>query len=215
MTLTRDFVFAYLSDALRAPLAEAGYHWLAGKNQFRQDTPEGFRNLILSVSPYDDAVLVETHLGLRVDAIEELVLRFTRTLPGFYPDAHSVLISQAKLLGRAFMRHAVQDTDELDEVAEALLAFWQQDGQPFLQTHHSLQGVDDLLNVAPDEPCPYLPNQAHRCLKGLTVARLVQRTDFEQLAELYDQALLRTPTGSLLIDGYRRLRGYLRGMSFN
>jgi hypothetical protein len=215
MTLTREFVFTYLSDALTPAFAADGYRWLAPKNQFRADTPAGFRNLILAVSPYDDLVMVEWHLGLRIDAIEDVVKRFTRTLPGFYPDAHSVLISQGKLQGTPYLRHQVSDTEALDQVAKALLVFWEEIGQPFLMAHDSLHGVDALLNQAPTQPCPYLPNQAHRYLKGLVAARLAQRDDFEALAAAYATGLRQTATGDLLIDGYQRLLGYLRQLSLN
>lgn len=215
MTLSADFVLAYLGEALTPALQMDGYQWLPAKRQFRANTDHGFRNLILSIAPYDDAVLIESHLGLRLDPVEDIVKRFTRTLPGFYPDAHSILISEGKLTAQPYLRHHASDSDELDRVIEHLLDFWRQQGRPFLAGHDSLASVDQLLNLHPMRPSPYLPNQAHRCLKGIVAARLVQRADFDALAEQHEAALAQTPTGSLLMEGYRRLVGYLRQVSFN
>jgi len=215
MTLQADFVLAYLGEELKPALLADGYRWLPAKHQFRANTDHGFRNLILSVAPYDDVVLIESHLGLRLDPVEDIVKRFTRTLPGFYPDAHTILISEGKLTGHPYLRHRAASSDDLDLVIGHLLEFWQQKGRPFLAAHDSLASVDSLLNQHPGQPSPYLPNQAHRCLKGIVVARLIQRPDFETLAQQHEAALAQTPTGSLLMAGYRRLVGYLRQMSFN
>lgn len=215
MTLTPDFVYAYLSESLTPHLAPEGYHWLTHKHQFRAKTTHGFRNLIFSVSPYDDLVLIEWHLGLRFDAVEDIVKRFTRTLPGFYPDAHTVIISQGKLLGQPYLRHEARNTQELDQVLARCLHFWQEHGATFLTAHHLLRHVDELLNQSPHIPSMYLPNRANRCLKGITVARLIQRADFDELSTIYAKELLKTSTGSLLIDGYHRLVGYLRKLSLN
>jgi hypothetical protein len=215
MTLSADFVLAYLGEELAPALQADGYQWLPAKRQFRAKTDHGFRNLILSVAPYQDATLIEGHLGLRLDPIEDIVKRFTRTLPGFYPDAHSILVSEGKLIAQPYLRHHASDSDELDRVIGHLLDFWQKQGHPFLAKHDSLAAVDQLLNQHPMRPSPYLPNQAHRCLKGIVAARLVQRPDFEALAEQHEAALAQTPTGSLLMAGYRRLVGYLRQISLN
>jgi hypothetical protein len=215
MTLSSEFVFTYLSDALAPALKADGYRWLPQKHQFRTETKHGFRNLILSVAPYDDLVLIEGHLGLRLDPIEDIVKQFTRTLPGFYPDAHSALISEGKLLGQPYLRHEAKDSDQLDAVAEHLLHFWRAKGHAFLAQYDTLHGIDHLLNHDPTRPSLYLPNQAHRCLKGVVVARLMQRPDFDELASQHATALAQTPTGSLLMDGYQRLVGYLRQLSLN
>ena len=82
MTLTRDFTLVYLGEALSTCFADFGYSFLLAKRQFRLDNPTGFKNVIFSVSPYEDAVWLEFHFGVRIHAVEDIVQRFTRSLPG-------------------------------------------------------------------------------------------------------------------------------------
>lgn len=215
MTLTEDFVLLYLAEALQPFFKPQGYLYLPGKKQFRRSDEQGFQNLILSVAPYDDAVLLEFHFGLRLHAVENIVQRFTRTLPGFYPDAHTCILSEGRLTGRPYLRHTCRHTEDLDKALHHLRMLWTHRAEPYLDEHYSLEGVDLLLNARPDLPSIYLPNPAHRYLKGLVVARLLQREDFESLARTYAEGLRQTPTGDLLSEDYQRLWGYLRQMSFN
>jgi len=215
MTLTREFVFAYLSDGLKTEMEQAGYTWLEGLNQFRKTAPQGFTNFILSVSTYEDGAMVEAHVGMQLKAIEEWGQRFTRSLPGFYADAHTVIISEGKLKNKAFLRHFVADTDQLDSLVTHLVAFWYEYAQPFYEDHFSLKGVDQLLNAEPDKPSRFHPNPAHGFLKGIVAAKLVQRYDFELLVSAYEKALGRTPTGPQLLAGYKKLVQHLRAFSVN
>ena len=215
MTLTRDFVLAYLAEAMQDSPILRGYTWLPGKRQFRCTTAAGFQDLIFSISAYEDAVWAELHLGLRLSAVEDVVLHFTRTLPGFHPDAHTVILSEGKLIGQPYLRHEVRHTTDLDALAAQWLDFWQAQAQPFLDAHFHLTGVDRLLNQNLAGKSPYLPNPAHRYLKGLVVAKLLQRPRFEQLVPQYRAYLAQTPTGSLLLTDFDRLAGYLLKMSLN
>ena len=209
MTLDREFVLLYLSDQLAPALHDRDFGWLAGKNQFRRPHPEGFQNLILSASPYRDLMVIDAHFGLRHEAVEEIAGKFTRSLTGWRPEAHTLLISYGKLTGAPYRRFKAKDTDGLDDIATTLLNTWTTQALPFLETHHTLPQIDHLLNDRPEEPTPSLHTQVHRCLRGLTVAWLTGRPGFEQLAETYASFLQHQATKPQRAQ-YQQLRTYLQ-----
>ncbi|RMG56113.1 MAG: hypothetical protein D6722_26960 [Bacteroidetes bacterium] len=215
MTLTREFVFLYLYEQLSPALKAAGFSLRESKQQFRRAHERGFENLILSVSPYPDVVVVDAHFGIRIDAVEEVAQRFTRNLPGFYPDAHTLIASYGRLTGQPYFRFKAANTHHLDMALESLLAFWEGEGLPFLNEWRRLPQAEHSLNGQPDKPCPYLHNQAHRYIKGIVAARLVGREAFSQLARQYEAALEQVPGGELLLPGYRQLVQYLHHLSPN
>jgi hypothetical protein len=212
MTLDREFVLLYLAELLQPTLADQHFMWLEHKNQFRRDLEAGFQNFILSVSPYDDLVIVDAHFGLRHDGIEDLVGPFTRSLTGWRPDAHTLIISYGKLIGDPYRRFKARDTDQLDRLATTLLNTWTTQALPLLETNQELEQIDHLLNDRPEEPTPYLHNQTHRCLRGIAAAWLTQRPGFERLAETYRLFLQRQATNPAApaVLQYQKLLAHLR-----
>ncbi len=215
MNLDKEFVLAYIFESLSPWFAEHGYQALPQKQQFRRQKTSGFTNCIFSISVYEDVVWIELHMGIRLEAVEGMVHRFTRGLPKFASDAHTVIFSEGKWKGQPYLRHEARGIDELDQFITHCKELLSEEGFSFLDEHFTLSGVDTLLNGPESEAKRFHPNPAHRFIKGLVTARLLQRTDFMQLADEYEKKLLLTPTGSLLQNGFRRLRAYLEAMSLN
>ncbi|GAB4417628.1 MAG: hypothetical protein OHK0039_28230 [Bacteroidia bacterium] len=211
MTLTRDFSFLYLYDLLGEHLEAAGFLLLEGKNQFRRSHTQGFENVILSVSVYPDLAMVDFHLGLRLESIEQIGQRFSRTLPGFYPDAHTLITSYGNLTSQPYFRFKAANAHDLDLVAETFMAFWDERGLAFLDRHRHLAQVEHTLNALPSQPSPYLHNQAHRYIKGLVAAHLMGRADFAELAREYEVFLGQVPGGQVFAQDFRELVRYLAG----
>lgn len=215
MTLTRDFVFLYLYEQMGPELNRAGFELKESLQQFRRSHSRGFENVIFSVSPYPDLVVVDAHFGIRLEEVERVAQRFTRNLPGFYPDAHTLISSYGRLTGRPYFRFKAANTHHLDLAIEDMLRYWEQEGLAFLNDWRRLAQAEWALNGRPGQPCPYLHNQAHRYIKGIVAARLVGRPDFSQLAQQYRAALERVPGGEILLPGYDQLVQYLHHLSPN
>ncbi|MEL6133478.1 MAG: hypothetical protein AAFR59_08965, partial [Bacteroidota bacterium] len=213
--MDQTFTEVYIAEQLSNFLLPMGYEALEGKKQLRRYQSSGFQNIIYSISTYTDSVWVEFHMGIRIDAVEQMAGKFTRTLPGWQQDAHTVVVSEGKLVGSPYLRRTAQNVHELDQIVAAFHSFWQTEGASFLNAHASVRGVDRLLNTAPDQKNKYLPNQAHRYIKGITAAKLAQNPHFAALAQQYLQAFDTLPNGHLWINEYRKLTAYLSGLSLN
>ncbi|MEO0896269.1 MAG: hypothetical protein AAFY71_07725 [Bacteroidota bacterium] len=215
MHLDRNFSEAYMLDALSHFMEKEGYELLEAKKQFRKEDETGFQNVILSVSPYDDLVMIEFHFGIRIHAVEDMVGSFTRSLKGWRPDAHTIIISQGKLLDKAYWRFEAKSIRDLDEIVLAFQQMWSGKISLFLNQYFRLEGIHELLNLDPKSPSKYLPNQGHRYLRGLVVARLLQKENFEELVKIYSHQMAELPQGEILKPGMEKLVKYLRNISLN
>ncbi len=202
--------------ALAPALKSAGFDWLPRLHQFRRSHEEGFSCLILSLSEYETDSLIEAHLGLRIDHVENLAFPFTNGLPGFQPDSMSLVTPMARLFGKRFERLTVTDEASIGEAVQHFREQLAEKGLPFLQQYSRLQSLDELINDNPQATVPLLHNQINRCFRAIVTAKLLQRPDFLQLTAHYRQFLeeeLYAPAQTL--EKYERLRHFLEQYSMN
>jgi len=207
---------AQVAERLQPLLRERGYQWLPHLHQFRRSRSKGFSCVILSTSHYENGSLLEVHLGLRHDDVENLAFPFTNGLPGFQPDSMTLVTPMSRLFGKPYQRFEVRSQDSLDSAIEQLSSQLQEEGLEFLKDYSELAAVDRLLNAQPEEPVQLLHNQINRCFRALVSAKLRQRTDFAALAEHYARFLqerLFAPAPTL--EKFGRLRRFLEQYSMN
>jgi hypothetical protein len=203
-------------DALAQKLKKHGFDWLPRLHQFRRSSKNGFSCLILSSSPASSGSIMEAHVGLRMDDVENLAFPFTNGLPGFQPDSMTLVTPMARLYDQRFQRLNVKD--EKDQEAAALLFGTQLEeaGLPFIEAYSTLAALDLLFNEAPEEPLALVHNQINCCFRGIVLARLTHRSDFEDIVRAYTTALeshLFAPAPTLT--KFERLAAFLRHYSMN
>ncbi|HKK79430.1 MAG TPA: hypothetical protein VJ933_07355 [Phaeodactylibacter sp.] len=206
----------HIVQALRPALQQRGYVWLPRLHQFRKSTKSGFSCLILSLSTYEEASLVEAHLGLRIDDVENLAFPFTNGLPGFQPESMSLVTPIAKLFGQRYQRLSLQGPADFQRATTTFTRQMEEEGFAFLEKYGRLETLDRLLNEQPNEPVPLLHNQINRCFRAIVTAKLTQRDDFPDLVTHYADFLaeeLYAPQPTL--HKYERLRQFLLHYSMN
>lgn len=198
------------------PLKEHGFDWLPRLHQFRQSTENGFSCLILSSSPANSGSIMEAHVGLRIDDVENLAFPFTNGLPGFRPDSMTLVTPIARLYNQRFQRLTLQDERDQKAAARLFGAQFKEKGIPFVETYNKRSDLDHLFNHSPSDPLPLVHNQINRCFRGIVIAKLTQRPDFEAVVQAYATALrdtLYAPDAT--IAKFDRLAGFLRHYSMN
>ena len=206
----------WISERLKPFLGRQGFTWLPHLHQFRKSTERGFTCVILSVSDHEQSSLVEAHLGIRIDDVENITFPFTNGLPGFQPDSMTIVSPLSKLYSKPFERFEVTDARSAAEAVMAIQGQLQDKGLKFLGQYSSMEDMEALFNEKPQEPLFLVHNQANRCLRAIVMARLLPRKDFEQLVETYHRRLeeeLHAPQSTL--GKYIRLVNFLRHYSQN
>lgn len=204
-----------LLEQLKSFLAARDFFFLPEWNQFRRLTPAGFQSVIISWSPYEDLSVLEVHLGIRHDAVENIAFPFTNGLPGFQQNSMTVVTPLSKLFGEPYQRFGVQTEEDVLKASQEILNRLSTRGVSFLEKYSRLEAVDTLFNAQPSEPIPLIHNQVHRCLRAIAIARLSLRRDFESLGGFYRRQLKNLCAPEPIIDRYERLLLYLRSYSHN
>jgi hypothetical protein len=77
MVLDKKKIFSFYSPIFEKHGFEARHElW-----QYRKESSHGFKAFIISISEYEDDCLVELHLGIRIDSVENFVYRYVHALP--------------------------------------------------------------------------------------------------------------------------------------
>jgi hypothetical protein len=195
------------------------YEYLPQLIQFRKQMPQGFANVIISVSEYDDKAIVETTLGTRIHAVEEMVYKFTTGNSGFAADSNTCIVTVGKLLGMPYERPQIRLNEnyerDIKQYCDWMEHFFCDIAFNLLERLSNAVQCDEEFNDKPEEPCLYIHNKIHRCLRGIVLAKIVHREDFLKLVASYTKELehLHAPKSSRA--NFQRLAVYLKTMSLN
>lgn len=195
---------------------EKGFHFVPQFKQYRKLMPIGFQCVIFSFSHYPEGSLVEVHLGIRVDMVEQLAFPYTNGLPGFKEDSLTLVTPLARLFGMPFERFDLINRQDLIQTSRKVTYQLAEKGWQFLNGNTRLTHLDQLFNHQPEEELSLVHNQANRCLRGMTIARLNQDPNFQSLAQIYRQQLQQMPTATdHTRHGFDRLFHFLLAYSPN
>jgi hypothetical protein len=195
---------------------EKGFHWVPSFKQYRKLTPPGFQCVIFSFSHYAEGSLLEAHLGIRVDMVEQLAFPYTNGLPGFKEDSLTLVTPLARLFGMPFERFDLVNRQDVLQASRKIRYQLNEKGWRFLNDNMRLPHLDQLFNEQPEEYLQLVHNQANRCIRGLTIAKLNQDPNFPILAQIYRQQLEQIPTATDRIRrGFDRLFSFLLAYSPN
>lgn len=204
-----------LVDELARLVRERGFEWMPRLGQFRKRTYRGFSNLLLSFSNYADGVMVEGHCGIRIDAVEDTVYQYTNGFREFQPNSHTLITSTGRLEGELTRRRLVESREDAVETALEIFATVDEKGEGFWQRFSEFEALDELFNYPDGETAQLVPNLSYACLRGLVVAQLLHRPNFEALVDEHRARLDQLPTNPVVRSGYESLVAALRGHWFH
>lgn len=178
-----------LAASNKAFFQERGYEYLPEWKQYRKREEQGFKNSIFATKVYGNEYVVEVNLGLRLDAVEELVYPHLRHLKSYAEQSTSFICSVGRILEKPYWRYTYATQKAFAEAVEHFRGFLEEKGLPLLQDLFSLEALDRLYNEKPQLPAPLTYNQRDRAFRGLAVAQLLKRSDVEALYQAHREQL--------------------------
>jgi hypothetical protein len=206
----QDKLEAILYEALSPFLAALAFIPFPKLNQYRLIGNDGFQCVIYSWSHYDELSLLEIQVGIRIDAVESLIYPLSDGLSGFGPDSMTLVTPLSKLRGKRHQRYKIESEEDVRKAAKEIVEWLREDGLPFLDRYSQLEAMDELFNDQPEKLLPYIHSAANRCLRGITLAKLTGRDDFERLVRVYRQQLQLQRAANLTLARYDQLVDLLR-----
>jgi hypothetical protein len=206
----------HIYQQLQPLFSDHGYELMPLSKQFRKPSRNGFRAALISVSGDRYEQIIDLSLSIRMDVVEELVYQFLSGPPRFsMQDSTTIVASYGRLNQDPYKRFVVKDEDDLQGVCERIGTYMEKKGFRFLERFDQLKKIDALINRRPDQPCPYLYNQVHRCYKGIIIAKLTCRTDYNQLVKTYLAYLQNQWAPRSVIINFKKLVKFLKYFSMN
>lgn len=188
-----------LAASNKAFFQERGFEYLPEWKQYRQTSEKGFKNVVFATKIYDKEYVVEVNLGLRLDAVEELVYPYLRHLKAYAEQSTSFICSVGRILEQPYWRYSYATQAAFAEAVAHFRQFLTEKGLPLLSDMYSLEALDELYNQAPAQPAALTYNQRDRAFRGLAIAALLQRDDVGALYKAHRQRLeaLASPPSTL------------------
>lgn len=191
-----------------------GFILIMEQKQFRKATQNGFQNIIFSVSETQKEYWVEVNFGVRHEFIEQIAQQFLNNAHIYRPSANTLVTSIGKFEEKKYFRFRVVEEDDLDNIIEQIIDFFNEKGFAFLEKADSLFFIEETLNDSPTMPCRYLYNQVHRCFKGAIAAKLTDNTHFNMITNFYRHFLIKNGTDDDLLN-YERMITFLLHFNAN
>lgn len=183
-------------------------------NQYRKNISNGFQCVIFSITHYPDTSIFEAHLGIRLDSVEQLAFPYTNGLPGFRKDSMTLVTPIAKLKGKLSERYNINSESSAKEAIMQVETFMNNNGFQFLEQYSKVNEMEQLYNHVTRERLHLIHNQLHRCFRGITLAKLVRRSDLIHLIQAYRMRLIDLG-GARVLKKFDRLAKFLWGYSPN
>lgn len=191
-----------------------GYESASPGMEFVRVSETTSKSILFSVGSHGEAQMLEIQLGVEFRTVQSLVSQFLKERQ---PPAESYTIKATPhLFNRPpLQRFVLTDEASLQLACSRIREFMENKGFRFLNTFARLKRADAVINRKPHLRSSYMPDQVHRCFVGITIARLLQRTDFEELGGIYSNYLNSRKGSEELTESFQKLFNFLKCFSVN
>lgn len=201
-------------NQLQSFFFEHGYESVTPGMEFWKVADTSDKCILFSVCSQQGKQTLEIHLGIRFKIVQSLVSQFL-TNSEMFAENHTIKATPHRFNRPPLPRFVLTDDASLILACRQIKDFMQKKGFRFLNTFARLKRADAVINRQPLLQSSYVEDQIYRCFIGITIARLLQRTDFETLGEIYGKVLENRMVSGEITDNYRKLLNFLKYFSLN
>lgn len=195
MNQMKEIVF----ETIQADLKEAGFKLVKTRDWFiRKDKHISF---VFWVVPYLDQghIRLTPTCGVRFNEVEDIFHKCS----GFeekYQKYTLTLVSEIWRWKRQVDLHQyiLKTEDDVQNIATQILQNFKHDALKYFESYSTLVEVDSVFNSEPDQECIHQIMDFARCSRGIIVAKLCNRSNYEELVEIYRKRMLNQDKGFYL-----------------
>lgn len=167
----KDIVDAFLAE-IDATLRPYGFAYIRSRRSFERRFAGGKQSLHLSINRYADTFDVAADIGIRLDALEDLLHAHDSSLSTREKAVtYSIGCELGNLAYDQYHRWTVHGADGIALVAAGVTGLFIGHGLPYFDRYSSLQSAFALIAPHPQRACLHRPFVAHRakCVLGLAI----------------------------------------------
>jgi hypothetical protein len=189
-----------LFESVRKRLATYGFELHLGNHKFVR-RHDGITDVFqLPCKDAKPGYRVQPNVGVRIDLVEEIFHQTSGFEPKFRDGTSTMGNSVGSLIGKSSRdcEFLVETDADVPAVTEKVIEVFRDFAIPYFNKWRSLQAIDAELNDDPASKTKHRGLAWFRCSTGLIVARLLGRTDYEKLAEIYTEIMTKDNKGFYL-----------------
>jgi hypothetical protein len=194
-------------DELQKHLAPYNFRLVRAMDWFARK--EGNITRIFQVSFHNSAsgFGIVPGLGIRIHEVEKLYHDACGVEKTFR--SHTLTINPAlrDISKDVEYEYSLQSPQDIPPLTEKIVRVFRNTALPIFESSSSLEEIDKILNDEPDKETPYYGIYL-RQYKGIIVAKLNNRKDYEYLTELYRNKL-KEIAGDFYIEDYEKILALL------
>jgi hypothetical protein len=204
---------AQLFESLRSRLDGEGFSYRKQKDAFirrRADVTDFFQLVCLTSS---GGWRIQPNIAVRVERVEEIFHRTSGFEARYQKDTPTIggSVGAITRTHNSDVEFRLEANSDVLAVADELAALIRSIGLPYFERFHSIDAIDRELNDRPTQRTPHRAAPWLRCSTGLIVAKLVNRPNYQALAEIY-AALLSQSDGGFYLPRFQALQKDLEAL---
>lgn len=195
-----------LINKLKTLLKPYGFLFISRMDWFARKGPTSLMYRLDFYGGYDRdrGYVVSPSLAIRVDEVEDLYHKVSDFEPKYQKDTPTIWPTVKDLQRTKHdYEYALDSTDDVDLVAANLFDIFKKLALPFLEKNSSIDAIDELLNSDPENENSIFDIPKERFYRGVIVAKLAKRENYNEIVEIYRKHLSRINTRYL--ENYEKL----------
>lgn len=184
------------------------------RREYTEPTSYGYRRVLFSFGSMEDLGRLEISLGIYIEGVEKQVRQFVKGLRGYEGESPTFMTSLS-LIAPDAPEFRINEVNKSENQRKLIAEILDRQGFPFLEKALQLQRLDELYNLKTGEDCPWVEDQFARCMRGLVVARLINRPDWRTLSTQLEAYLRIRKTPEKYLLRFGQLRDFLHTFSLN
>lgn len=170
--------------------------------------PQGQQVIFVHFTEYPDVSYLEYNLGIRIDAVEELIHRFLPSLSD-YSNRSITLVQTPDKIGKSIPKRFIIENDS--QLADAIMA-----AEKFF-VMHGFHWLDDMIQpenlerafAERKDKAFKTQNYVYNSFRGVTLAKLYNPSDYPILRQIYLENIKQREMTPFTIASFLQLLDYL------
>ncbi|MEM9886449.1 MAG: hypothetical protein AAF849_11210 [Bacteroidota bacterium] len=206
---------SWLIQRLQDLFEQSDFQHVPSYNQFRKTTQNGFQNIIYSITNYDELSIADIFIGVRNEAVEQLVRPFVQGLGGFTQENNTIVTSIRNYQEEEIERFKIYTPKDTHFIVEQSSLFLNSFGFQLLDELDQIASLHEVLNDISQPKSKWSLNPFNRAIRGISAAQLAFYPNFDLLVQYYLDDLERRYTIPEQLSKYKQLAAFLRTYSAN
>jgi hypothetical protein len=210
--MNKKDILSRMYPTILEELSDKSFKWIKSKEILKKATDIGFQTIQIFTDPVGFGFEIKVTIGLRINKVEDIINVFREMNPDYKKDTETHVVSAGMLRGDIHFRWEVHNEEQFQHSIIEIINFLNTEGLYYLNRYQNIDELEKLYNNLPTDATVKIKVPFAKAFTGLTLAKLVSRSDFEELVNRYEVEMKRANDEMYFPDRFYELVNFLRKM---